>query len=104
MFYRIAHINEDSETGKVFAMKYNNFYPFYLGLVDNKARIEKQINAYFGDQELNIEFPASDREDSIKLEAISIHDLESLRSNLDRPDSQARQLRKEHFLKPKLTF
>lgn len=44
LYYRIAHINEQSEMGKIFAKKYNNFYPYFLSLIDNKQKIEKYIN------------------------------------------------------------
>ena len=40
LYYRIAKINEDSKMGKIFEKKYNNFYPYYLSLVENKVKIE----------------------------------------------------------------
>jgi intein-encoded DNA endonuclease-like protein len=86
--------------GVIFAKKYNNFFSYYQSLMENKQKIEKQINVYFGDKQLDLD---KSEEDSIKLDAIVIQDVDdSIKSDIERADKEAARLRRETYgiLKP----
>ena len=62
--------------GMIFKKKYDNFYPYYQSMIDNKTNIENQIDLQFNglDIEIELDIPVRDIFDH---ESISIHDLDS---------------------------
>jgi hypothetical protein len=66
--------------------------------------MESIINAKYGVRP--VDPVQSSDQDSIKLDEVSIHDVDSIKSDLERADDRAIQFRRETSLsiKPKLTF
>lgn len=77
-------------------------------LVDNKERIERQIDARFEEQDLAIELDKVDQEDddTIQVDEVSIHDIDSPKSEIGRADLESAQIRRDTHLglRAKLTF